>query len=51
MKRGKNIRRERALDEPAALDRDLELRPDDGLRRGRAERNDDVGFDGLYFTL
>src|SRR5207244_12303670 len=45
MQRGEDIRRERALDELAALDRHLEVLADYGLRRGRAERDDDVRLD------
>src|SRR3982751_1274361 len=51
MQRGEDVRRERALDELAALDRDLEVLADHRLRRGRAERDDDVRLDRLDLAL
>src|SRR2546421_9593770 len=51
MESRKHVRRERALDELAALHRDLETGRDHRLRRGCAERHDDMRLDGLDLPL
>ena len=51
MQRREHMGRERALDELAALQRDLEILADHRSCRGRAERDDDVRLDGGDLAL
>src|SRR3954470_1158241 len=51
MQRGEDVRRERALDELAALQRHLEVLADHGFGGGGAQRDDDMRLDAGDLAL